>query len=89
MEEEGEVTEAEAGGEAGAAAGVGNVPENPEVTTAPAVAAIVTPGADGGVVQIVEEPGEEAPMVEEERAVAAPRTSSIAMVLPAHQLFGG
>ncbi|HVS71780.1 MAG TPA: hypothetical protein VHQ47_11040 [Phycisphaerae bacterium] len=84
-EEEGkEVAEEGAGG-----AETASVPENPEVTTAPAVAAIVTPGADGGVVQIVEEPGEETPQAEEERAAPPPRTSSIAMVLPAHQLFGG
>ena len=81
----------------GVAAEAPSLPENPEVTTAPAVAAIVTPGADGGVVQVVEEPGDEAPVAGEtgeKPMIEAPRvppvrTASIAMVIPAQQLFGG
>lgn len=85
--------------EEGVAAEAPSVPENPEVTTAPAVAAIVTPGADGGVVQVVEEPGDEPPEEGEAAAggtsapeaprVAPVRTASIAMVISAQQLFGG
>jgi hypothetical protein len=93
--EEGEDAAEEAASSTGVGAAIPSQPEAP----VPAIAASVTPGPDGGVVQIVEEADdEEPPAAQTAGAEAAParaaaagiplRTTSIAMVIPAQHLFG-
>jgi hypothetical protein len=90
--------EEDAAEEAASSTGVGAaIPSQPEAPV-PAIAASVTPGPDGGVVQIVEEADDEEPPAAQGPGAGAPparvaagiplRTTSIAMVIPAQHLFG-